>query len=124
MMAGPGGTSRQFEQTKGAASSEVLDFASSLGDQRISDSVNKERAKAAKEQQKINKKEFDAKVMESTSGTTASGAQRTMTSRREEFIKSEAGKEAKGQKTLADVYNVLNEALQKLTSAPLVGAGA
>jgi len=123
MMAGPGGTSRQFEQIKGGAASEVLDFASSLGDKGISASVQKERAKAAKEQQKINREEFDAKVMESTSAT-AGGGPRTMASRRQEFIKSEAGKEAKGQKTLSDVYNVLNEALQKLTSAPLVGSGA
>ena len=122
-MAGPGGTSRQFEQTKGGAASEVLGFAGALGDRGISDTVTKERAKAAKEQQKINKEEFDAKVRASTSAT-AGGGPRTMASRRQEFIKSEAGKEAKGQKTLSDVYNVLNEALQKLTSAPLVGSGA
>jgi len=47
-----------------------------------------------------------------------------MESRRQEFIRAEAGKEAKGKKTLADVYSVLDEALQKLTSAPLVGAGS
>jgi hypothetical protein len=122
-MAGPSGTSRQFEQTKGGAASEVLGFAGALGDKGISDTVTKERAKAAKEQQKINKEEFDAKVRASTSAT-AGGGPRTMASRRQEFIKSEAGKEAKGTKTLSDVYSVLDEALKKLTSAPLVGAGA
>ena len=120
MMAGPGGTSRQFQQIKGGAASETLDFASNLGDQGISDTINKERAKAAKEQQKINKEEFDAKVLESTSGTTAGGAQRTMVSRRQEFIKSEAGKEATGGKTLSDIYTVLNNALSKLVAAPMV----
>jgi hypothetical protein len=47
-----------------------------------------------------------------------------MASRRQEFIKSEAGKEAKGQKTLADVYTVLDEALRTLLKAPIVGSGA
>ena len=122
-MAGPGGTSRQFEQTKGGAASEVLGFAGALGDRGISDTVTRERAKAAKEQQKINKEEFDAKVRASTSAT-AGGGPRTMASRRQEFIKSEAGKEAKGQKTLSDVYDVLSKALQSLTTAPLVGSGA
>ena len=112
---------RQFEQAKGGASSEALDFASSLGDQRISDSVNKERAKAAKEQQKINREEFDEKVKERTSAT-AGGGPRTMTSRRDEFIRTEAGKEAQGTKNLSDVYRILDETLKKITSAPLVGA--
>jgi hypothetical protein len=119
-MAGPGGTSRQFQQTKGGAATEVLGFAGGLGDQGISDTIARERAKAAKDQQKINRKEFDAKVMESTSGTTAEGAQRTMASRRQEFIKSEAGKEASGGKTLSDIYTVLNDALSKLVAAPMV----
>lgn len=120
-MAGPGGTSRQFEQAKGGAASEVLNFAGGLGDKGISDTVTRERAKAAKEQQKVNREEFDAKVRASTSDT-AGGGPRTMASRRQEFIKSEAGKEAKGEKTLADVYQVLNDALSKLTSTPMVTA--
>jgi len=114
---------RETQQARGGAASEVLGFAGALGDRGISDTVTKERAKAAKEQQKINKEEFDAKVRASTSAT-AGGGPRTMASRRQEFIKSEAGKEAKGQKTLSDVYSVLDDALKKLTSAPLVGAGA
>ena len=114
---------RETQQARGGAASEVLGFAGALGDKGISDTVTRERAKAAKEQQKINKEEFDAKVRASTSAT-AGGGPRTMASRRQEFIKSEAGKEAKGQKTLSDVYSVLDEALKKLTSAPLVGAGA
>jgi len=115
---------RLKQQARGVASSEVLGFASELGDKGISDTVTRERAKAAKEQQKINREEFDAKVRERTSATTAGGAQRTITSRREEFIKSEAGKEARGGKTLTDVYSVLEEALRKITSAPLVGGGS
>lgn len=120
---GPSGTPRQGEQARGGAAGQALDFASALGDQTISDRVTKERARAAKDQQKVNREEFDAKVRSSTKEFIG-GNQRTMASRREEFIKSEAGKEAKGQKTLADVYTVLDEALQKILSAPLVGSGA
>jgi hypothetical protein len=122
-MAGPGGTSRQFQQTKGTAAGETLNFASGLGDRTISDTVTRERAKAAKEQQKVNREEFDAKVRASTAATIK-GSPRDMANRRAEFIKSEAGKEAKGQKTLADVYTVLDEALRTLLKAPIVGAGA
>jgi hypothetical protein len=120
---GPGGTSRQFQQTKGTAAGETLNFASGLGDRTISDTVTRERAKAAKEQQKVNREEFDAKVRASTAATIK-GSPRDMANRRAEFIKSEAGKEAKGQKTLADVYTVLDEALRTLLKAPIVGAGA
>jgi len=118
-MAGPGGTSRQFEQARGGAASEVLGFAGALGDKGISDTVTRERAKAAKEQQKINREEFDARVIEGTEATVG-GSKRTMASRRQEFIKSEAGKEAKGGKTLADIYTVLNDALSKIIAAPMV----
>jgi hypothetical protein len=119
--AGPGGTSRQFEQARAGASSEVLNFAAGLGNREISRTVEQERAKAAKEQQKVNLKEFDAKVMEQTSAE-AGGAPRTMTNRRREFIQKEAEKESKGTKTLADIYQVLNDALSKLTSTPMVTA--
>jgi hypothetical protein len=120
MAAGPGGTSRQFEQARAGTAGEVLNFAAGLGDRRISQTVQGERDKAAKEQQKINKAEFDAKVMEQTSGTTKEGLQRTMASRRQEFIQKEAGKEAKGGKTLSDIYTVLNEALSKIVATPIV----
>jgi len=119
--AGPGGTSRQFEQARAGASGEVLNFAAGLGDRGISQTVQRERDRAAKEQQKINREEFDAKVMEQTSAE-AGGAPRTMESRRREFIQKEAQKESKGTKTLADVYQVLNDALSKLTSTPMVTA--
>jgi len=112
---------RLEQQARAGASSEVLNFAAGLGDRGISQTVAQERAKAAKEQQKVNRKEFDAKVMEQT-GATAGGAPRTMESRRREFIKKEAQKESKGTKTLADVYQVLNDALTKLTSTPMVTA--
>jgi hypothetical protein len=120
MAAGPGGTSRQFEQAKGGAAGEVLNFAAGLGDRGISKVVEQEREKAAKEQQKINRKEFDAKVAEQTSATGASGTPRTMESRRREFIQKEAQQESKGTKTLSDIYQVLNDALTKITSSPIV----
>ena len=111
---------RLEQQARGGAATEVLDFAAGLGDRRISQSVQTERDKAAREQQKVNRKEFDAKVMEQTSGTTQEGLQRTMASRRQEFIQKEAGKESKGGKTLSDIYTVLNDALSKIVAAPMV----
>ena len=111
---------RLEQQARGGAATEVLDFSAGLGDRGISQTVKSERDKAAREQQKVNRKEFDAKVMEQTSGTTKDGMQRTMASRRQEFIQKEAGKEAKGGKTLADIYQVLNDALTKITAAPMV----
>lgn len=114
---------RETQQAKAGAAGQVLDFASGLGNRTISDTVTRERAKAAKEQQKVNREEFDAKVRSSTAATIK-GSPRDMANRRAEFIKAEAGKEAKGQKTLADVYTVLDEALRTLLKAPIVGAGA
>jgi hypothetical protein len=111
---------RLEQQARAGAASEILDFASGLGSRGISQTVESERAKAAKEQQKIGQKEFDTKVMEQTSATTKEGLKRTMASRRQEFIQKEAGKEAKGGKTLADIYDVLNDALTKITAAPMV----
>jgi hypothetical protein len=119
MAAGPGGTSRQFEQARASSSGEVLNFAAGLGDRSISQTVQRERDKAAREQQKVNRKEFDAKVMEQTSAT-AGGAPRTMESRRREFIQKEAQKESKGTKSLADIYQVLDTALQKIIASPIV----
>jgi hypothetical protein len=111
---------RLEQQTRAGAATEILDFATGLGNRGISQTVESERVKAAKEQQKIGQKEFDAKVMEQTSATTKEGLKRTMASRRQEFIQKEAGKEAKGGKTLADIYDVLNDALTKITAAPMV----
>jgi len=120
MAAGPGGTSRQFEQAKGSASGEVLDFAAGLGDPNVSAMIEQERKKAQKEQQQKNLEEFNKQVEKETSPTTPEGNPRTQESRRREFIQKEAQKEAKGTKTLSDIYQVLNDALQKLTSSPLV----
>ena len=111
---------RLEQQARGGAASEVLNFAAGLGNREISGTVEQERARAAREQQKVNRKEFDAKVMEQTSGTTQEGLQRTMASRRQEFIQKESGKEAKGGKTLSDIYTVLNDALSKIVAAPMV----
>jgi len=111
---------RLEQQARGGAASEVLNFAAGLGNREISGTVEQERARAAKEQQQVNRKEFDAKVMEQTSGTTQEGLQRTMASRRQEFIQKESGKEAKGGKTLSDIYTVLNNALSKIVAAPMV----
>ena len=120
MAAGPGGTSRQFEQARAGSASEVLNFAGGLGDRSISAMVQQERTKAAKEQQKVNREEFDAKVKEQTSATTKAGDPRDMQSRRREFIQKEAQKESKGTKTLADIYQVLDTALQKIIASPIV----
>jgi hypothetical protein len=117
MAAGPGGTSRQFEQAKGGAATEKLNFAAGLGDPRISKIVEEERARAGKDKQRMNLKEFDERVMEATPGMAMTN---TMESRRREFIKQEAQKEATGSKTLADVYQVLNDALTKITSSPII----
>jgi hypothetical protein len=111
---------RLEQQARGGAASEVLNFAAGLGNREISGTVEQERARAAREQQKVNRKEFEAKVMEQTSGTTQEGLQRTMESRRREFIQKESGKEAKGGKTLSDIYTVLNDALSKIVAAPMV----
>lgn len=111
---------RLEQQARGFAATEVLNFAGGLGDRGISQTVQRERDKAASEQQKISRKEFDAKVVEETSATTEKGLKRTLASRRQEFIQKEAGKEAKGGKTLADIYQVLNDALTKITAAPMV----
>ena len=111
---------RLEQQARGGAAGEVLNFAAGLGDVGISSMVDQERKKAAKEQQQVNRKEFDAKVMEQTSATTKSGDPRDMTSRRREFIQKEAQKESKGTKSLADIYQVLNDALTKITSSPII----
>jgi len=111
---------RLEQQARAGTAGEVLNFAAGLGDRGISQTVQMEREKASKEQQKINKEEFDAKVLEQTSATTKEGLQRTMASRRQEFIKQEAGKESKGGKTLSDIYTVLNDALAKIVAAPMV----
>ena len=111
---------RLEQQARGGAAGEVLNFAAGLGDVGISSMVDQERKKAAKEQQQVNRKEFDAKVMEQTSATTKSGDPRDMTSRRREFIQKEAQKESKGTKSLSDIYQVLNDALTKITSSPII----
>lgn len=120
MAAGPGGTSRQFEQAKGSASGEVLNFAAGLGDPNLSAMIEQERKKAQKEQQQKNLDEFNKQVEKETSPTTPEGNARTQESRRREFIQKEAQKEAKGTKTLSDIYQVLNDALIKITSSPIV----
>ena len=111
---------RQEQQARGGAATEVLNFAAGLGDRGISQTVEQEREKAAQEQQRVNREEFDAKVIKETESRTAQGLERTMASRRREFIQKEAGKEAKGGKTLADIYTVLNDALSKIVAAPMV----
>jgi len=68
------------------------------------------------------RKDLDAQVLKETSATTEKGVERSMANRRAEFIKNQAQKEASGKKTLADVYSVLDQALKKITSAPVVSA--
>jgi hypothetical protein len=118
-MAGPGGNSRQFAQTEGQAAGQRLDIAAGLGG-GVAAEVEKARKKAAEDQKKISAQELDKQVMANTSATTDRGAERTMASRRAEYIQTQAKKEAEGKTTLDDINKTLQDALSKLTSAPLV----
>jgi hypothetical protein len=122
-IAGPGVNSRQFSQAQGQAAGQRLDIAAGLGG-GVAAEVEKARAKAAAEQQKIAQKRFDEEVMANTSATTVGmgglSSSRDMKSRRQEYIQTQATKEAEGKTTLDDINKTLQDALAKLTSAPLV----
>lgn len=111
----------QRRQASITAASETLDIAQTAGGP-YSGLVEKERKKADQAMKTQARKDLDAQVLKETSATTAQGGQRSMVNRRAEFIRNQAQKEASGQKTLADVYSVLDQALQKITSAPVVSA--
>lgn len=123
-MAGPGGNSRQFQQTEGQAAGQRLDIAAGLGG-GVAAEVEKARAKAAEEQKKITQGQLDKEVLANTSATKVGSfgigtAQRSMSERRSEYIQTQAKKEAEGKTTLDDINKTLQDALAKLTSAPLV----
>jgi len=123
-MAGPGGSSRQFQQTEGGAAGQRLDIAAGLGG-GVAAEVEKARKKAAEDQKKITQGQLDKEVLASTSATKVGSfgigtAQRSMSERRSEYIQTQAKKEAEGKTTLDDINKTLQDALAKLTSAPLV----
>lgn len=123
-MAGPGGNSRQFQQTEGGAAGQRLDIAAGLGG-GIAAEVEKARKKAAEEQKKITQGQLDKEVLANTAATKVGSfgigtAQRSMSERRSEYIQTQAKKEAEGKTTLDDINKTLQDALAKLTSAPLV----
>jgi hypothetical protein len=123
-MAGPGGNSRQFQQTEGGAAGQRLDIAAGLGG-GVAAEVEKARKKAAEDQKKVTQGQLDKEVMASTSATKVGSfgigtAQRSMSERRSEYIQTQAKKEAEGKTTLDDINKTLQDALAKLTSAPLV----
>lgn len=106
-------------QTRAASATEILDRSATLGG-GMEQTVARERAKQAAEQQKSDRRAFDAAVRASTSEVTAQGAQRTMASRRQEFIAQQAKTEARGGKSLTDIFTVLQDTLNKITSTPMV----
>lgn len=116
----PAAVSSQKKAAFGSAATDILNIASN--NRGLSGAVEKERARASAEVQRQNMLELDKRVKMETSATSSEGGARTMVNRRREFIRNQAQKEAGSQKTLADVYSVLDQALQKLTSAPVVTA--
>jgi hypothetical protein len=123
-MAGPGGNSRQFQQTEGGAAGQRLDIAAGLGG-GVAAEVEKARKKAAEDQKKVTQGQLDKEVLANTSATKVGSfgigtAQRSMSERRSEYIQTQAKKEAEGKTTLDDINKTLQDALAKLTSAPLV----
>jgi hypothetical protein len=110
---------RETQKAEGGAAGQRLDIAAGLGG-GVASEVAKARAKAEADQKKISAKQLEEQVLASTSATTDKGAQRTMASRRSEYIQTQAKKEAEGKTTLDDINKTLQDALAKLTSAPLV----
>jgi hypothetical protein len=110
---------RETQKAEGGAAGQRLDIAAGLGG-GVAAEVEKARKKAAEDQKKISAQELDKQVMANTSATTDRGAERTMASRRSEYIQTQAKKEAEGKTTLDDINKTLQDALAKLTSAPLV----
>jgi len=123
-LAGAPDRARQGQQAEGQAAGQRLDIAAGLGGGAAKE-VEKARAQAAKEQQKKTQEDFNKEVLANTS-STKKGAydvrpqERTMSERRSEYIQTQAKKEAEGKTTLSDINKTLQDALAKLTSAPLV----
>lgn len=102
------------------AFTETLDVAAGMGDKNIAAEIDRARQKQADEQARANRKSFDDAVLAQTSALTADGGQRTMASRRSEFIQQMAKQENRG-KSLTDIWTVLSDAISKITAAPMVG---
>jgi len=106
---------------KASSATQELDTLAAA-DPQLAAMIEKERKKQADKQAQNNLETFNNRVLNETSALTPEGAQRTMQSRREELIKKDVTREASGTKTLADIYQVLNDALREITSTPRVGA--
>jgi hypothetical protein len=123
-LAGAPDRARQSQQATGQAAGQRLDIAAGLGG-GVAAEVEKARKKAAEDQKKVTQGQFDKEVLASTAATKAGSfgigtAQRSMSERRSEYIQTQAKKEAEGKTTLDDINKTLQDALAKLTSAPLV----
>jgi len=123
-LAGAPDRARQGQQATGQAAGQRLDIAAGLGG-GVAAEVEKARKKAAEDQKKITQGQLDKEVLANTSATKVGSfgigtAQRSMSERRSEYIQTQAKKEAEGKTTLDDINKTLQDALAKLTSAPLV----
>jgi LysM repeat protein len=123
-LAGAPDRARQGQQATGQAAGQRLDIAAGLGG-GVAAEVEKARKKAAEDQKKVTQGQLDKEVLASTSATKVGSfgigtAQRSMSERRSEYIQTQAKKEAEGKTTLDDINKTLQDALAKLTSAPLV----
>ena len=112
---------RGIRGIKASSATQELDTLAAA-DPQLAAMIEKERKNQADKQTQNNLETFNNRVLNETSALTPEGAQRTMQSRREELIKKDATREASGTKTLADIYQVLNDALREITSTPRVGA--
>jgi hypothetical protein len=115
---------RETQKAEGQAAGQRLDIAAGLGG-GVAKEVEKARAQAAKEQQKKTQEDFNKEVLANTSATKKGAydvrpQERTMSERRSEYIQTQAKKEAEGKTTLSDINKTLQDALAKLTAAPLV----
>jgi hypothetical protein len=123
-LAGAPDRARQGQQATGQAAGQRLDIAAGLGG-GVAAEVEKARKKAAEDQKKVTQGQLDKEVLASTAATKVGSfgigtAQRSMSERRSEYIQTQAKKEAEGKTTLDDINKTLQDALAKLTSAPLV----
>lgn len=115
---------RELQKAEGGAAGQRLDIAAGLGGGTAKE-VEKARAQAAKEQQKKTQEDFNKEVLANTSATKKGAydvrpQERSMAERRSEYIQTQAKKEAEGKTTLSDINKTLQDALAKLTAAPLV----
>jgi len=114
-----GSPNRGLRSLRAGAATEILDRASTLGGP-LASSVERERRRQDADRKRQDRLALDRAVMAGTSEFTAEGGRRTMASRRNEFIAQQARTEAGGGKTLTDVYKALQDALNRLTDAPVI----